>query len=186
MELSTLQILILLAFCSLLWPISSLAGNVTYDHRSIIINGQRKLLISAAIHYPRSVPAVRPIYSNLAFIDFVAYLLFYANTHLFYPFVILVVLWTMRMYENEELLCSKACWKPTVWCIVPWHFSFVGSYWFFLLIMELGCWLILFEWMLFCCVDVAWACSICQGRRGGCYRNLCFLEWSRAFSWQCE
>lgn len=36
------------------------ANNVTYDHRSLIINGQRKLLISAAIHYPRSVPAMWP------------------------------------------------------------------------------------------------------------------------------
>lgn len=36
-------------------------GNiVTYDRRSLIINGQRKLLISASIHYPRSVPAVSP------------------------------------------------------------------------------------------------------------------------------
>ncbi|XP_065874195.1 beta-galactosidase 10 [Euphorbia lathyris] len=40
------------AFCS--------GGNVTYDARSLIINGQRKLLISAAIHYPRSVPAMWP------------------------------------------------------------------------------------------------------------------------------
>ncbi|KAK9266033.1 hypothetical protein L1049_007434 [Liquidambar formosana] len=38
----------------------SLAGNVTYDRRSLIINGQRKLLISASIHYPRSVPAMWP------------------------------------------------------------------------------------------------------------------------------
>lgn len=38
----------------------SLAGNVTYDHRSLIINGQHKLLISASIHYPRSVPAMWP------------------------------------------------------------------------------------------------------------------------------
>ncbi|XP_050232735.1 beta-galactosidase 10 [Mercurialis annua] len=36
------------------------AGNVSYDSRSLIINGQRKLLISAAIHYPRSVPAMWP------------------------------------------------------------------------------------------------------------------------------
>jgi len=33
-------------------------GNVSYDGRSLIIDGQRKLLISASIHYPRSVPAV--------------------------------------------------------------------------------------------------------------------------------
>nr|XP_043627356.1 beta-galactosidase 10 [Erigeron canadensis] len=36
------------------------ANNVTYDSRSLIINGERKLLISAAIHYPRSVPAMWP------------------------------------------------------------------------------------------------------------------------------
>ncbi|CAK7354696.1 unnamed protein product [Dovyalis caffra] len=37
-----------------------LAGNVSYDSRSLIINGERNLLISAAIHYPRSVPAMWP------------------------------------------------------------------------------------------------------------------------------
>jgi hypothetical protein len=31
---------------------------VTYDHRSLIIDGRRRLLISTSIHYPRSVPAV--------------------------------------------------------------------------------------------------------------------------------
>lgn len=36
------------------------ASNVTYDHRSLIIDGQRKLLLSASIHYPRSVPAMWP------------------------------------------------------------------------------------------------------------------------------
>ncbi|QCE15155.1 beta-galactosidase [Vigna unguiculata] len=35
-------------------------GNVSYDGRSLIIDGQRKLLISASIHYPRSVPAMWP------------------------------------------------------------------------------------------------------------------------------
>ncbi|MFQ6647546.1 hypothetical protein Gotur_020794 [Gossypium turneri] len=29
---------------------------VTYDGRSLIINGQRKLLFSGSIHYPRSTP----------------------------------------------------------------------------------------------------------------------------------
>ncbi|KAM0035518.1 putative beta-galactosidase [Helianthus debilis subsp. tardiflorus] len=31
---------------------------VTYDHRSLIINGQRRILISGSIHYPRSTPEV--------------------------------------------------------------------------------------------------------------------------------
>lgn len=32
---------------------------VTYDHRSLTINGQRRILISGSIHYPRSTPDVR-------------------------------------------------------------------------------------------------------------------------------
>ncbi|CAO2832410.1 unnamed protein product [Amaranthus hypochondriacus] len=42
------------------------AGNVSFDSRSFIIDGQRKLLISAAIHYPRSVPAMWPGLIQLA------------------------------------------------------------------------------------------------------------------------
>ncbi|EFA80090.1 glycoside hydrolase family 35 protein [Heterostelium album PN500] len=36
--------------------------NVSYDHRSLIINGERKLLLSASIHYPRATPSMwRPV-----------------------------------------------------------------------------------------------------------------------------
>ena len=34
---------------------------VTYDGRSLIIGGQRKILFSGSIHYPRSTPQVTPI-----------------------------------------------------------------------------------------------------------------------------
>jgi len=44
------------------------AGNVTYDHRSLSIGGRRQLIISAAIHYPRSVPAVS---NSLLFLFFI-------------------------------------------------------------------------------------------------------------------
>ncbi|XP_062094065.1 beta-galactosidase 10 [Humulus lupulus] len=53
-------LLLLLFFFALCSTTSCLASNVTYDRRSLLINGQRKLLISAAIHYPRSVPAMWP------------------------------------------------------------------------------------------------------------------------------
>lgn len=33
-------------------------GDVTYDGRSLIIDGQRKLVFSGSIHYPRSTPDV--------------------------------------------------------------------------------------------------------------------------------
>ena len=44
----------------LLQLLAAAASGVTYDHRSLVISGRRRLLISASIHYPRSVPAVRP------------------------------------------------------------------------------------------------------------------------------
>lgn len=36
----------------------SFAYEVTYDNRALKIDGQRKLIISGAIHYPRSTPEV--------------------------------------------------------------------------------------------------------------------------------
>ncbi|KAK4428206.1 Beta-galactosidase 10 [Sesamum alatum] len=58
--------LFLFLLLSLFPPFSSAAYNVSYDTRSLIIDGHRKLLISAAIHYPRSVPAMWPGLVQLA------------------------------------------------------------------------------------------------------------------------
>ncbi|CAO1942471.1 unnamed protein product [Urochloa humidicola] len=44
----------------LLLPSLDAASNVTYDHRSLIIDGRRRLVISTSIHYPRSVPEMWP------------------------------------------------------------------------------------------------------------------------------
>ncbi|KAG7984075.1 hypothetical protein I3843_04G138800 [Carya illinoinensis] len=38
----------------------SAPASVTYDHRAIMINGQRRILISGSIHYPRSTPEMWP------------------------------------------------------------------------------------------------------------------------------
>jgi beta-galactosidase len=40
--------------------------NVSYDHRAITINGTRTMLISGAIHYPRSTPAMWPYIMKMA------------------------------------------------------------------------------------------------------------------------
>lgn len=50
---------IFLALCSSCFRFCK-STNVTYDRRSLLIDGQRKLLISASIHYPRSVPGMWP------------------------------------------------------------------------------------------------------------------------------
>lgn len=33
-------------------------GSVSYDRKAVIINGQRRILLSGSIHYPRSTPEV--------------------------------------------------------------------------------------------------------------------------------
>ncbi|GKU93583.1 hypothetical protein SLEP1_g7166 [Rubroshorea leprosula] len=39
---------------------TSFGANVTYDHRAIVIDGKRRVLISGSIHYPRSTPEMWP------------------------------------------------------------------------------------------------------------------------------
>ncbi|KAK7262331.1 hypothetical protein RJT34_29899 [Clitoria ternatea] len=50
---------------SLLWFLfvyapSSFCTNVSYNHRALVIDGKRRLLISGSIHYPRSTPEMWP------------------------------------------------------------------------------------------------------------------------------
>lgn len=35
------------------------ALNVSYDHRAVLLDGKRRLLVAAGIHYPRATPEVR-------------------------------------------------------------------------------------------------------------------------------
>lgn len=55
MSKSSLFLFLLLFFVS--W-VSSVTASVSYDHKAITINGQRRILISGSIHYPRSTPEV--------------------------------------------------------------------------------------------------------------------------------
>ncbi|XP_010504030.1 PREDICTED: beta-galactosidase 2-like [Camelina sativa] len=49
--------LAVLCFSSLIYSIEAV---VTYDHKALIINGQRRILLSGSIHYPRSTPEMWP------------------------------------------------------------------------------------------------------------------------------
>jgi hypothetical protein len=40
--------------------VCSVTASVTYDHKAIVIDGQRRILISGSIHYPRSTPEMWP------------------------------------------------------------------------------------------------------------------------------
>ncbi|KAM7502069.1 hypothetical protein LguiB_000973 [Lonicera macranthoides] len=39
---------------------TTFAANVSYDHRALVIDGKRRVLISGSIHYPRSTPEMWP------------------------------------------------------------------------------------------------------------------------------
>ncbi|GAB4859211.1 Beta-galactosidase 8 [Ancistrocladus abbreviatus] len=54
-----LVVVVLLSLFEALVP-TSFAANVTYDHRALVVDGQRRLLISGSIHYPRSTPEMWP------------------------------------------------------------------------------------------------------------------------------
>uniref|UniRef100_A0ACD5Z5X0 Uncharacterized protein n=1 Tax=Avena sativa TaxID=4498 RepID=A0ACD5Z5X0_AVESA len=52
--------LLLAAFVALSLAASAANAAVSYDHRSFVINGRRRILISGSIHYPRSTPEMWP------------------------------------------------------------------------------------------------------------------------------
>lgn len=59
--------LAILCFSSLIWSTEAV---VTYDHKALIINGQRRILISGSIHYPRSTPEVISNYSLISLFSY--------------------------------------------------------------------------------------------------------------------
>ncbi|KAL5765826.1 hypothetical protein ACOSP7_016443 [Xanthoceras sorbifolium] len=46
--------------CLAVFAAVSFAANVTYDHRAVVIDGKRRVLVSGSIHYPRSTPEMWP------------------------------------------------------------------------------------------------------------------------------
>lgn len=60
-SMGTVLLLALSVMLSTLWFFRAPAATtVSYDHRAITINGQRRILISGSIHYPRSTPEMWP------------------------------------------------------------------------------------------------------------------------------
>lgn len=58
--------LLLALFIFITPTITVVTCSVAYDHRSIVLNGRRRILISGSIHYPRSVPEMWPDLFNKA------------------------------------------------------------------------------------------------------------------------
>lgn len=58
MEIVSLLVLVMMTA-------AATAASVTYDHRALVIDGKRKILISGSIHYPRSTPEVTTLLQHL-------------------------------------------------------------------------------------------------------------------------
>ncbi|XP_044480670.1 beta-galactosidase 8 [Mangifera indica] len=54
------EILVVLCLALGVLATTSFAVDVTYDHRAVVIDGKRRVLISGSIHYPRSTPEMWP------------------------------------------------------------------------------------------------------------------------------
>lgn len=57
---NSLKVMILKWVLILVSLMCSASASVTYDSKAIIVNGQRKILLSGSIHYPRSTPEMWP------------------------------------------------------------------------------------------------------------------------------
>uniref|UniRef100_A0A2P2M5S3 beta-galactosidase n=1 Tax=Rhizophora mucronata TaxID=61149 RepID=A0A2P2M5S3_RHIMU len=58
MKMNKLEIILL--FFVVLFTATSNGAHVSYDHRALVIDGKRRVLISGSIHYPRSTPEMWP------------------------------------------------------------------------------------------------------------------------------
>ncbi|XP_061345601.1 beta-galactosidase 3-like [Gastrolobium bilobum] len=58
MDTVSVSKLLFAVFCFALWlgPLQLVHSSVSYDRKAIVINGQRRILFSGSIHYPRSTP----------------------------------------------------------------------------------------------------------------------------------
>jgi len=56
MKVTHILSVLLWFFC--IYAPTSFCANVTYDHRALVIDGKRRVLVSGSIHYPRSTPEV--------------------------------------------------------------------------------------------------------------------------------
>ena len=57
--------------------VAATAANVTYDHRALVIDGKRKILISGSIHYPRSTPEVSTTHCLFPHVSVTGWIIFF-------------------------------------------------------------------------------------------------------------
>lgn len=111
------------------WLASAATASVSYDHKAIIINGQKRILISGSIHYPRSTPEVPTmpmwfIAFFLFFLIFIYYLWWYFNAFLTYGFflVFVCVVTDVAWFNTEVQRWRLGCYSDL--CVLEWAWAF--------------------------------------------------------------
>lgn len=58
METNSVSKMVMILYIFLIMACNVIDCSVTYDKKAIVIDGQRRILLSGSIHYPRSTPEV--------------------------------------------------------------------------------------------------------------------------------
>ena len=92
----------LLIVASLFFALLS-ATDVSHDERAILINGERKIVLSGAIHYPRSTPKVASFrnYNDIC----------HCSAHNYYSWAFIIILINILCTNvvNLNLSCNQLC-----------------------------------------------------------------------------
>ena len=145
-------------------------GNVTYDHRSLSIGGRRQLIISAAIHYPRSVPAVSDWLLFLFFLlKYLILSLLMPKFEAFFRFVlyaytVLIVLSLVCTFKRIKLRAFDRIWVELLAMIVVWFGKCLS--WEFLLLIEV-------DFIL-----QMWPSLVQTAKEGGCNAIESYVFWN--------
>lgn len=135
--------------------ICSTKALVSYDHKALIINGQKRILLSGSIHYPRSTPEV---------------IFFIQLNNLF--IIKCKISWVLIKF-TEQLLWFFCTWG-LIFLVFPLIVQGIS-------LQNYICLYRIVATLLY--ADVAWSDKEGPRRWFRCYTNLCFLERTWTFSW---
>lgn len=68
-------VVVAVALLQCLAAMTAFAATVTYDHRALVIDGKRRVLVSGSIHYPRSTSDVHYSFPSLSLYIYTQYVI---------------------------------------------------------------------------------------------------------------
>lgn len=113
-NMETKWLLVFWFFLGLLFGSQLIHSSVTHDRKAIIINGQRRILFSGSIHYPRSTPDVCVKLNHQS--DFLIFFPF-LHQNLSFKFLYLFLFWMFfrcgKIWFWRQNMEGLMWWTPT-------------------------------------------------------------------------